>query len=119
MRVIQSARNSRFLVRRCSYANCIERSRVSLAVWKSLRRPWKLPLTAFITFLRRRRPGTTVLVRGMVLFPSDRSRVALCATGVGGITQAEHPQDTMNLGLGDQRRLAEPALTTARLLGQD
>src|SRR5207237_9743895 len=60
-----------------------------------------------------RRPGTTVLVRGMVLFPSDRSRVG------PGLAQAEHSQNAVNLGLVDQRALGELALPTARLLGQD
>src|SRR5437764_1256204 len=72
MRTIHRRRKSRFFSRRCSYANCPARCCVWSAVLYSFLLPEKLPFDALRTFLRRARPGTTVLERGILLSSCPR-----------------------------------------------
>src|SRR5215213_10675452 len=103
MRVIQRRRKSRFLALRSRYAYFQPRSTFSLAAFHSLLRAPKPPRAAFMICFFRFRRGTFDLARG--IFYSLRLQEALY---VLDLTGGAH-----------QTRLAQPALSLRRLLGED
>src|SRR6266566_1086479 len=101
MRVIQSRRNSTFLLRRSRYAYRAARSVASLAAFHSLLRPPQYPLASFITLFLRFKRATLLLTRGIGC--SLRQQQALEAA----------------VGVRDERGLAQLALPLRMLRGQD
>src|SRR5882724_7570992 len=101
MRVIQSARNSPFFLRRSRYAYRMARSAVSLAALYSLLRPPRAPFAASMIFFFRAWWATPLFTRGIE--PSGQ----------------EEAVDAGEIGRAHEGSFLEPVLPLARLLGQD